>query len=220
VRAAAATAPVRAAIALALGAALALTSAGCGAEATPAAEAKAPAELIAPGPHPAAVLEMEGLGQVRIELLPELAPETVAHFQRLAAEGFYDGTTFHRVIPGYVIQGGCPLTRDHDPRNDGKGGPGYTIFDEFSDYPARRGMVAMARKGLPDSAGSQFFILHGDAPALDGSYTIFGRVADGMDVVDAIAALEIDTYGRYGPRDRPYPRDARITRVTIEPTGA
>jgi peptidyl-prolyl cis-trans isomerase B (cyclophilin B) len=209
----AALAPVCTAIAFAL------VAAGCGAEATPAAAPK-PAELVAPGPHATAVLEMEGLGAIRIELLPELAPETVAHFQRLAGEGFYDGTTFHRVIPSYVIQGGCPLTRDHDPRNDGKGGPGYTIFDEKSPHPATRGMVAMARKSLPDSAGSQFFILLADAPQLDGEYTIFGRVADGMDVVDAIAALEIDTYGRYGPRDRPYPVDARITRATIEPAGA
>jgi cyclophilin family peptidyl-prolyl cis-trans isomerase len=174
---------------------------------------------IAEGPHEVAVLAVRDLGQIQIELLPELAPATVDHFKTLAAEGFFDGTTFHRVIPGFMIQGGDPNTRNQDPRDDGLGGADFAIPDEFTDYPQRRGTVSLAHKGRPHTAGSQFFILHGDAPRLEGQYTAFGRVVSGMDVVDAISELEIDKYGRYGPRDRPYPVAAVIESVRILPAG-
>jgi len=204
---------------LALAAALAAGS-GCGREAPaqdPSASAVAGASE---GPHEVAVLAVRDLGEIRIELLPELAPATVENFKALAARGFFDGTSFHRVIPGFMIQGGDPNTLNQDPRDDGQGGPSFSIPDEFSNYPQRRGTVAMAHKGQPNTAGSQFFILHGDAPHLDGKYTAFGRIADGMDVVDAVTRLEIDKYGRFGPRDRPYPTPAVIESVKILPAAA
>jgi peptidyl-prolyl cis-trans isomerase B (cyclophilin B) len=171
-------------------------------------------------PHDEAVIDMGELGTIRFELLPEIAPETVANFIELAEKGFYDGTTFHRVIPGFMIQGGDAKTKNADPRDDGEGGPGYSIEDEFSDYPHIRGSVSMANKGFPDSGGSQFFIVHQDSRALDGNYAAFGRVIRGMEVVDRITAFEIDTYGRYGPRDRPYPEDASVVSISIEPAYA
>jgi peptidyl-prolyl cis-trans isomerase B (cyclophilin B) len=187
---------------------------GCG-----GGEAKPPGEPVADGPHEVAVLTLQELGEIRFELLPELAPRSVENFKKLAGEGFYDGTSFHRVIPGFMIQGGDPLTKDNDPRNDGKGGPGYTIPDEFSALPHARGIVSMAKKNTPHSGGSQFFIVHQDAPHLDGRYSVFGRVVRGMDVVDAIAELEIDKFGRYGPTDRPYPVSAVIESVRVESPG-
>jgi len=188
----------------------------CGGEPPP--EAAAPQASIQDGPHDVAVLELEGLGTVRIELLPEIAPQTVAAFAKLASEGFYDDTTFHRVIPGFMIQGGDPLTRNDDPRDDGRGGAPDVIPDEISALSHSRGMVAMANRGRRMTANGQFFIVHQDSPRLDGNYTIFGRVSEGMDVIDAVTELEIDKYGRYGPRDRPYPTDARIASIRIEPT--
>jgi cyclophilin family peptidyl-prolyl cis-trans isomerase len=199
---------------LALAAAFA---AGCGASPAPPA---APSAQVASGPHEVAVLGIRDLGEIQIELLPELAPATVDNFKRLAAERFYDGTYFHRVLPGLLIQGGDPNTRNNDPRDDGEGGPDYTIPDEFTDYPQRRGTVSMAHRGQRDTAGSQFFILEGDAPQLDGSYAAFGRVVAGMDVVEAITRLEIDQYGRYGPTDRPYPVSAVVESVQIRPAAA
>jgi cyclophilin family peptidyl-prolyl cis-trans isomerase len=172
------------------------------------------------GPHPVAVLRIKDLGAIRIELLPEAAPKTVAQFEQLAGEGFYDGTSFHRVIPGFMIQGGCPNTRNSDPRDDGNGGGEHAIEDEFSDLAHRRGMVSMANRGSRNSGGSQFFIVHQDVPHLDGKHTVFGRVIEGMDVVDAITALEIDKYGRYGPPDRPYPVSAVVESIRMEGTAA
>jgi cyclophilin family peptidyl-prolyl cis-trans isomerase len=192
---------------------------GCGSEPPapdPAAEALA---RVAEGPHEVAVLSMGDLGEIRIELLPELAPATVEHWKALATAGEFDGTTFHRVIPGFMIQGGDPLSRNHDPRDDGRGGSEVTVADEFTALPQRRGTVSMANKGQRNTAGSQFFILQRDAPHLDGHFTAFGRVVAGMDVVDAITRLEIDKYGRYGPRDRPYPRSATIESVRILAAG-
>jgi cyclophilin family peptidyl-prolyl cis-trans isomerase len=169
------------------------------------------------GPHDVAVLDMGELGTIRIELLPEIAPQAVARFEELAGRGSYDGTYFHRVIPGFMIQGGDPFTRNADPRDDGKGGLGTYLDDEFSDYPHLRGTVAMANKGRPDSGSSQFFIVHQDSSQLDGRYSVFGRVVEGMETVDAITALEIDTFGRYGPPDRPYPVSAVVESLRIEP---
>jgi len=119
-----------------------------------------------------------------------------------------------------MIQGGDANTKNADPRDDGEGGPGYTIEDEFSDYPHIRGTVSMANKGFPHSGGSQFFIVQRETRALDGLYTAFGRVTRGMEVVDAITELGIDVYGRYGPRDRPYPKNATVVSISIEPAYA
>jgi peptidyl-prolyl cis-trans isomerase B (cyclophilin B) len=171
---------------------------------------------IAGGPHDVAVLTIKDLGEIRFELLSEIAPKTTANFSKLAGEGYYDGTQFHRVIPDFMVQGGDPNTKQEDPRRYGQGGPGYTIKDEHSAVPHKRGMVSMAKTGAPNSGGSQFFILHGDAQHLDGKHTIFGRVTTGMEVVDAIVALPRDDVGRYGPRNRPYPEPALVETIVIE----
>ncbi len=118
-------------------------------------------------------------GDIVIELFPDDAPNTVANFKKLASTGFYNGLRFHRVIPGFVAQGG-------DPNGDGTGGPGYKIRAEFNERKHHRGTVAMARATDPDSAGSQFYICYADLPHLDGQYTVFGRVVHSMDVVDRI----------------------------------
>jgi peptidyl-prolyl cis-trans isomerase B (cyclophilin B) len=165
-----------------------------------------------------AVLRLPDLGEIRIELLPELAPRTVAHFAELARRGDFDGTYFHRVLPGFMIQGGDPNTRDNDPRNDGGGGE-RGAPDEISGYPYLRGTVAMANRGRPDTADCQFFIVHQDQADLPPDYTVFGRVIEGMEVVDAITRLEIDKYGRYGPRNRPYPVPASVESIRIESAG-
>jgi peptidyl-prolyl cis-trans isomerase B (cyclophilin B) len=198
--------------------ALALACGRGASDAKPGDAAHVPGALarIDAGPHDVAVLDLGDLGTVRIELLPELAPRTVESFEKLAEQGFYDGTTFHRVIPGFMIQGGDPNSRNKDPRDDGRGGPGYTLPDEFSDYPHVRGTVSMANTGSRDSAGSQFFIVQQDSRFLDGGYTAFGRVVQGIEAVDAVTHLPIDVYGRYGPRDRPYPTNAVIRSVRIE----
>ena len=126
-------------------------------------------------------------GQIKIRLLPQLAPGHVENFLQLAESGFYDGTLFHRIIPGFMIQGGDPNTRGGDKSSYGQGGPGYHIKAEFSDWPHLRGVVSMARAQDPDSAGSQFFIVTRASRFLDGQYTIFGKVIRGMGVVDVIA---------------------------------
>jgi len=129
-------------------------------------------------------------GAIAIELFDDDAPKTVDNFVSLARDGFYDGVIFHRVIPDFMVQGG-------DPTGTGSGGPGYTFEDELNDHPVERGALATANAG-PNTNGSQFFIVTADAcPWLDGKHTVFGRVTDGMDVVDAISALETDA------RDRP-----------------
>ncbi len=135
-----------------------------------------------------AVIEVRDLGEIRLKFFPDKAPLHVENFKKLAREGFYDGVTFHRIVPGFMIQGGDPNTKDSDPNNDGKGGPGYTIKAEFNDIPHKRGILSMARKADQDSAGSQFFIVVKDAPFLDGKYTVFGEVTSGMEVADRIAA--------------------------------
>jgi peptidyl-prolyl cis-trans isomerase B (cyclophilin B) len=192
--------------------------AACGSsEPPPQAARPTAADLISAGPHDQAVIEIRNLGEIRLDLLPELAPKTVANFAKLAGEGFYDGTTFHRVIPDFMIQGGDPNSKDHDPRNDGEGGPGYGIPDEFSELPHERGIVSMANRSNPGTGGSQFFIIHRDAPHLDGRYSAFGRVVEGIEVVDAITQVEIDTYGRYGPQNLPYPDPVVIETIRIEP---
>lgn len=147
-------------------------------------------------------------GTIRIGLDPGAAPETVRNFERLARSGFYDGTLFHRVIPGFMIQGGDPNTRGGERSTWGKGGPGYTINAEFNARPHKRGAVSMARASDPNSAGSQFFIVVADSLFLDRQYTAFGEVVGGMDVADRIVSLERDS------DDRPL-SEARAVRVTI-----
>ena len=168
------------------------------------------------GEQPRALLEVADQGTIEIELLPDLAPTAVSNFQRLAAEGFYDATTFHRIIPGFMIQGGDPNTRNDSPADDGQGGPGYTLKDEFSAAPHLRGVVSMANTGSPNSSGSQFFIVHNDSRHLDGKYTVFGRVVSGIDVVDAIAQVQTDRAGRWGPPDRPI-EAVQLSKVQVAP---
>jgi len=134
-----------------------------------------------------AVIETN-LGRIVLEFYPKAAPIHCQNFKRLASNGFYDGVKFHRVVPGFVIQGGDILSRDANPQNDGTGDPGYTIPAEFNNIPHERGILSMARRGDPNSAGSQFFICVGAAPQLDGQYTVFGRVIEGMEVADKIVA--------------------------------
>ena len=154
-----------------------------------------------------AVLET-AKGTIVLEFFPEVGPKHVENFKKLAREKFYDGTTFHRVIPKFMIQGGDPNTKDDDPTNDGRGGPGYTIKAEFNSKPHVRGTLSMARSSDPDSAGSQFFICVARTPWLDGKYTVFGRAIEGMDVVDKIVSVERDQ------RDRPL-KDVVLKTVRI-----
>ncbi|MCB1174517.1 MAG: peptidylprolyl isomerase [Leptospiraceae bacterium] len=147
------------------------------------------------------------LGTIKIKFFPDLAPKHVDSFLKLAREGFYNGTTFHRVIPGFMIQGGDPNSKDPNNRAmHGTGGPGYSIPAEFSNKAHTRGIVSAARSQDPNSAGSQFFICVADAPHLNGQYTVFGEVIEGMDVVDKIVAEERDN------------RDNPITPVAMEIT--
>lgn len=149
------------------------------------------------------VATKEREGTIEIELTPELAPVSVDQMVRLARDGHYDGTTFHRVIRGFMIQGGDPNSRDQDPTNDGKGGASVNLPDEFSGVPFERGVVALANRGRKDSNSSQFFILQADHRHLDGRYTAVGRVTRGLELVDSIANTPTDKVGRWGPKDRP-----------------
>lgn len=141
--------------------------------------------------NPIITIQMKNGGTMKAELYPEIAPETVKNFVDLAAKGFYNGLIFHRVIPGFMIQGG-------DPQGTGIGGPGYTIKGEFSsngfknDLKHTRGVLSMARAMDPNSAGSQFFIMHEDSPHLDGQYAAFGKLIEGIEVVDEIASVRTD----------------------------
>ena len=154
------------------------------------------------------VMKIKDFGTIKLELYPEAAPIAVANFENLVKEGFYDGLIFHRIIEGFMIQGG-------DPLGTGTGGSGTNIKGEFKsngvNNPIRheRGVISMARSMMPNSASSQFFIMHRAAPHLDGSYAAFGKVIEGLDVVDAVAAVETDR------RDRPL-KDVVIEKVTLE----
>ena len=137
------------------------------------------------------IIEMENGNEIKIELYPDIAPISCENFEKLVNDGFYDGLCFHRVISGFMIQGGCP-------EGTGMGGPGWTIKGEFAsngvknDLKHTRGVLSMARSMMPDSAGSQFFIMHQDAPHLDGDYAAFGKVVEGIEVVDAIASVKVN----------------------------
>ena len=140
------------------------------------------------------------LGDITLKFFPEVAPNHVNNFIELAKKGFYNGTTFHRVVAKFVIQGGDPNSKNPDRSSHGMGGPGYQIKAEFNNKPHRQGTLSMARSAHPDSAGSQFFICVADAPFLDGKYTVFGEVAKGMEVVDKIVSQPRD--GNDNPNDR------------------
>jgi peptidyl-prolyl cis-trans isomerase B (cyclophilin B) len=162
---------------------------------------------------PRAIIETK-LGNIEIEFLDDKAPGHVKNFTDLAKKGFYDGTTFHRVIPGFMIQGGDPNTKDTTASRarHGTGGPGYNIKAEFNDTPHKRGIVSMARSQDPDSAGSQFFIVVKDSNFLDRQYTAFGRVVSGMEIADKIVNSPRD------PRDNPNDRVDMKVKV-VEPAG-
>ena len=147
-------------------------------------------------------------GNIKFKLLPDLAPETVRNFVKLSKSGFYNGTLFHRVIPKFMIQGGDPNTKESDKSKWGLGGPGYNIKAEFNSRSHLRGIVSMARSSDPDSAGSQFFIVTSDSTFLDREYTVFGQVADGMEVADKIVNLPRDG------NDCPL-QEAKMLQVTI-----
>lgn len=161
--------------------------------------------------NPIVTIEMENGGAIKAELYPDVAPNTVNNFISLIKKGFYDGLIFHRVIAGFMIQGGCP-------NGNGMGGPGYSIKGEFNqngfqnDLRHTPGVLSMARTSVPDSAGSQFFIMHETIPDLDGQYAAFGQVIEGMDVVDKIASVRTDY------SDRPM-KDQKMAKVTVETFG-
>jgi peptidyl-prolyl cis-trans isomerase B (cyclophilin B) len=150
-------------------------------------------------------------GEMVVEFWPDVAPKTVENFKKLANQGFYDGTAFHRVIKGFMIQGGDPLTKDANKEAMwGTGDPGYKIKAEFNARPHKRGVLSMARSNHPDSAGSQFFICHGDPAFLDGQYTTFGQLIKGDDVLEKIATTKTH------PQDRPDKRMG-VTSIKIVP---
>jgi len=161
--------------------------------------------------NPVATIEMADGGIITVELDIQAAPNTVKNFIALVKDGFYDGLIFHRVIPGFMIQGGCP-------QGSGMSGPGFTIKGEFSKngFPNpilhKRGVISMARTAAPDSAGSQFFIMVADSPHLDGQYAAFGKVSEGIDVVDGIVAVKRDY------ADKPL-EDQQIKKITVETFG-
>ena len=161
--------------------------------------------------NPKFTITMENGGVIEGELYPDIAPQSVRNFIDLANHNYYDGLIFHRVIPGFMIQGGCP-------DGTGMGGPGYCIKGEFffngfkNDLRHKRGVLSMARSSSPNSAGSQFFIMHQDAKHLDGQYAAFGKVTSGMDVVDAIASTKT------GPQDRPI-AEQKIASITVDTMG-
>ena len=162
--------------------------------------------------NPTFKITMENGGVIEGELYPEKAPQSVANFVELCSKGYNNGLIFHRVIPGFMIQGGCP-------QGTGLGGPGYCIKGEFffngikNDLKHKRGVLSMARSSSPNSGGSQFFIMHQDAKHLGGQYAAFGKVTSGMDVVDAIAKV------RTGRNDRPL-EDQKIASITVDVNGA
>ncbi|NLA87572.1 MAG: peptidylprolyl isomerase [Clostridiales bacterium] len=161
--------------------------------------------------NPIVTFTMENGSTITAELYPDIAPNSVNNFISLIKKGFYDGLIFHRVISGFMLQGGCPL-------GQGYGNPGYSIKGEFSangfknELKHTRGVLSMARSQSPNSAGSQFFIMHQDSPHLDGQYAAFGKVTSGLDVVDAIAGTKTDY------NDRPV-NDQRMTKVTVDTQG-
>lgn len=170
---------------------------------------KAPAQKVEASKNPRAIIKTK-FGEIELKLFPELAPKHVENFIKLAKEGFYNGTIFHRVIPGFMIQGGDPNTKDpNKPETYGQGGPSQRLKAEFNDIPHRRGILSMARTSDPNSAGSQFFIVVKDSNFLDGQYTVFGEVVRGMEVADKIVSAPRNN------RDLPTER-VELTVVVVE----
>jgi peptidyl-prolyl cis-trans isomerase B (cyclophilin B) len=164
----------------------------------------------APAGEEIAVMQTN-LGTITLKFFPELAPKHVESFKKLARSGYFDGTKFHRVIPGFMIQGGDPNSKSDDRSRHGTGGPGYTVPAEFNSTLHDRGILSAARTSDPNSAGSQFFLMVARAPHLDNQYTVYGQVIEGMEVIDKIVALPRDS------RDNPKPENpAIIEKVTIE----
>lgn len=165
-----------------------------------AASDKTPSAKTDTSKGPRAIIKTK-FGDIELKLYPDVAPKHVENFIKLAKDGFYNGTIFHRVIPGFMIQGGDPNTKDSLKKETfGQGGPGYTVKAEFSDLPHKRGIVSMARASDPDSAGSQFFIVVEDSRFLDRKYTVFGEVTKGIGVADKIVNLPRDE--RDNPKER------------------
>lgn len=161
-------------------------------------------------------------GDMVVAFWPEVAPKTVANFKKLATEKFYDGTAFHRVIKGFMIQGGCPNTKEGATGTPGTGGPGYTVKAEFNNRPHVRGVLSMARSQHPDSAGSQFFVVHGNASFLDNQYTAFGKLIAGDDVLEKLATAPTRPDGRENstPKDRLGVKSVRIVKYSeVEKAG-
>jgi peptidyl-prolyl cis-trans isomerase B (cyclophilin B) len=154
-------------------------------------------------------------GEMTIAFWPDVAPKTVENFKKLARKGFYDGTAFHRIIKGFMVQGGCPNTREGEKGMPGTGGPGYQVKAEFNPKNHVRGVISMARSAHPDSAGSQFFICHGEARFLDGKYTAFGELVSGEDVLERIANVPTSGPERSTPIER-----VALESVTIVPPAA
>jgi cyclophilin family peptidyl-prolyl cis-trans isomerase len=166
------------------------------------------ADLMAPDSE-VAVIDTN-FGKIVLEFFPNAAPNHVANFKKLARQGFYDGSQFHRVISGFMIQGGDPNSKDSDPSNDGTGNAGYQVKAEFNKISHKKGIVSMARGAYSvDSASCQFFIMLEDTPRLDGQYTVFGEVIEGMDVVEKIGNVKVDS------RDHPV-QPVVMKKVTIE----
>ncbi|MBQ6446357.1 peptidylprolyl isomerase [Cytobacillus oceanisediminis] len=193
---------------------LLLLLSGCGTKNTePLNEGeKSQGKAISSDEYPIVTIIMEDDSKIKVELYPDKAPNTVNNFISLVNQGFYDGLIFHRVIPDFMIQGG-------DPKGNGTGGPGYSIKGEFSengfenDLKHERGVISMARSQMPDSAGSQFFIMVADAPHLDGEYAPFGKVIEGMDVVDKIVSTDRDENN-----DKPL-KEMKMKQVTVDTKG-
>jgi peptidyl-prolyl cis-trans isomerase B (cyclophilin B) len=154
-------------------------------------------------------------GEMTVAFWPDVAPKTVENFKKLARAGFYDGTAFHRIIKGFMIQGGCPNTKAGQKGMPGTGGPGYMVKAEFNAKSHVKGVLSMARSSSPDSAGSQFFIVHGDAKFLDRQYTAFGELVSGEDVLEKIANVPTSGQEKSTPIDR-----VALESVTIVPAAA
>lgn len=196
----------RVGVAAVIGALAAVSVAGfwAGAGIALAADKAAPPAPAAPKKEARAVIKTK-FGEMEVKFYSDLAPKTVENFIKLAKSGFYNGTIFHRVIPGFMIQGGDPITKDPKKKDEyGTGGPGYSVKAEFNETPHKRGIISMARSNDPDSAGSQFFIVVEESRFLDFKYTAFGEVVRGMGVADKIVNVPRDTVGN--PRDLPLDR--------------
>jgi peptidyl-prolyl cis-trans isomerase B (cyclophilin B) len=154
-------------------------------------------------------------GEMTVAFWPDVAPKTVENFKKLARDGFYNGTAFHRIIKGFMVQGGCPNTKEGKGGMPGTGGPGYTIKAEFNPKSHVKGVLSMARSSHPDSAGSQFFICHGDAKFLDKQYTAFGELVSGVEVLEKIANVPTSGSERSTPVER-----VALESVTIVPAKA